>query len=123
MINRGDVLENMLVASEKFEVTEIIENACPEYDGAGNKLIVPYGIEPAFTMPCSNCFGEKVVSEDLQKRKDLAAVLREMLHECDLTMHEAAQRFSQKMLDWNDARTGRAPLEVIQAKIDLLKTI
>lgn len=110
----------MLVRSEKKQPIEILENACPKCDGVGLVRIVPYGSAAAFDMRCSHCLGEKVITEQLLERKRLAKVLSDLLHEKDLTMREAAEKFSQSFREWIYARQGELSAEKIQEKIDLL---
>ena len=112
----------MLVNSRKIPVKLKIENACPRCDGAGKLQIVPLDTRLSpFDTVCDNCHGEKVMSKDLIDRAFLATELRDLLKESDLSLREAAQKFSQSFREWIDCRAGRAPAEMIQAKIDLLK--
>lgn len=111
----------MIVRSEKLAVENTPENACPNCDGAGKIRVVPLdGKSSSFVTSCWYCFGEKSLTPDLMGRRIEAEQLRKELARKGLSTREAAQKFSQSFRDWIDARSGRAPIEEIRAKIDLL---
>ena len=68
----------MIVTTEKLKVEKLIENACPKCDGAGKVYIVPAASNTFFKseMECSNCNGEKVITQDLLDRKSAGKDLR-----------------------------------------------
>jgi len=112
----------MLVKSEKIPTTEIIENACPSCDGVGKRMVYPI-IGMPFEDLCSNCLGEKVISEDLTIRKNLGQALRTLLMENRLTILEASRKFSQSFREWVEAVQGKANADDIRAKIVLIEKL
>jgi len=111
----------MLVRSEKLETKQTIPDACGQCNGVGLMKIIPLGMGRApFETTCSFCWGEKVISAALIERKILAEHLTDLLRAEELTARAAGRKFGGTMLDWADAKAGRASLADIQEKIDLL---
>jgi excinuclease UvrABC ATPase subunit len=112
----------MLVISRKIKTGSIPENACPECEGTGERELI--GPVVTVTLNCSFCNGERIVTQDLLDRRALADRLTDLMSKADLTIREAVHKFGHNQMaafrEWADAKQGRAPINQIQEKIDLI---
>ena len=114
----------MIVTSQKIKTDFIPENACPSCDGVGKILNIAWNNRRQFETSCSDCNGEKIITQNLLDRQAKGRELRELMVLARLSGREASQRFGgQFILDWEYAKQGKIPLGQIQAKIDLVATL
>jgi len=114
----------MMVITRKLSEIPICENACPTCNGVGKTVTVPYSstVDP-WESVCDNCFGEKVISEDLKKRIELGAILRALMIDKYISMRNCAEKFGGTMVDWSDAKRGKSAISEIEKKIAQVKIL
>lgn len=76
-----------------------------------------------FLMDCSDCNGEKLITEDLIKRKELGKTIRDLAVRFRFTIRQLGEKSGDSLSSWSDAYQGRLPIPVLESRFSFLKEL
>jgi len=104
----------------KGNMSAMSEKVCGKCKGEGKRLVS--SVEGKFLVSCLSCNGEKVITENLLRRKEIGKQIRELRLKFDFSTRRVAEMLGVKFTFWTDAEQGKIALSDALFLLEQLRT-